>query len=869
MTLTPFAQARAAARTLPVWVVLAAVVGPARGGLAAQTTETPPLVPGQFVSVTPEGDYRTHVVHEFFLGKNHREEWSTPITVEVLDLAAFAGGLTPVRRGGGLQTRSLRLRGADGVLYNFRSLDKDASRTLDPELRRSVAARVLQDQISALLPVSALVVAPLLEAAGVLHADPVLRVMPDDPRLGEFREEFAGMLGLLEERPDEGPDGTPGFAGSERVTGSDRMLERLEESPEDRVDGRAFLRARLLDIFVGDWDRHPDQWRWAEFDEGDGRSRWEPIPRDRDWALARLEGVLVWAAGFLWPHYHGFDHDYPSAFQATWSGRALDRRILPTLSWDDWRVVVEDVQARLGDPVLEEAVSRLPPGYAALMGEELLRALRNRRDVLPDMAREFYELLAAEPDLWATDEDEDVEVDRRPDGSVDVRYAVEGRAYLARTFSPQETNEIRLHLRGGDDRVTVQGQAPSSIQVRVIGGGGDDTVEDDTDGRALAIYDHRGDNRISVGPAAHVDEYDYEEPDDPGSATHQARARDWGSYAVPVPYLSVDSDLGLFVGAGFVRWGYGFRHFPWETRVAASVGIGTASGKLRAALDLDVPLLGPDVRIRAGASWSGAEVNRFYGRGNGTSAEGDADRFKAEREEVRADALVTILPSDGVWFGFGPSLRFYDLFGNPGRLVTELQPYGAEEAFGILGLAGEVGMERRDVVGAAEHGGYARVRGHLYPAVWDARSTFGAVRVEGAAYTTLDAALEPNFAVRAGAARVFGDAPYQELAYLGGQGSLRGFPNDRFAGQGALFASAEVRLTLGELFFLLPGDFGVLGLVDVGRVFDDEDTVGDVHSSVGGGVWTSFVNRSGTVSLTLANGSDGDLRVYLKAGMPF
>ncbi len=825
--------------------------------------------PGDTVAVTPEGRYDANAIHRFLLGSNHREIWSTPMSVEVLDLDSFAGGLTPLRRGGGLQTRSLRFVGTDGVVYNFRSLDKDASRTLDPELRRSIAARVLQDQISALLPLSALVVAPLLEAGGVLHASPVLRIMPDDPRLGEFREEFAGLLGLLEERPDEGPDGTEGFGGSTRVTGSERLLERLEESPRHRVDAAEFLRARLLDVYVGDWDRHPDQWRWAEFPGEDGRSSWHPIPRDRDWALARLQGALVQAAGLLWYHYHGFGHDYNSAFRSTWSGRALDRRILPELTWAEWESVAADLQRRLTDRVIADAVRQLPESYYVQLGEDLESALRNRRDGLMDMAREFYDLLAGSVDLWATDEDERVAVRRHPDGRIDVEYSVDGASYLGRTFLPEETREVRLFLRGGEDRVRIEGAGPATIAVRIVGGGGDDAFVDETDGRGVHVYDDRGDNTYDLGGSAKLDDEDYDEPDDPGSATHQARPRDWGAYAVPIPYLSLDSDLGLFAGAGILRWTYGFRHFPYKSRLSASVGIGTASGKPRAVLDWDFPLSGPRVRGRLRARWSGAEVNRFYGRGNGSDAGDDPELSKAEREEVGVDAFLVAAPSPGVSVGIGPTVRYYDLFENPGRTVRTLLPYGAEQGFGIAGLGGELTVERRNVLTAASEGGYLRLSGRWFPSIWDAREAFGGVKAEAAVYRSLDAALSPTLAVRVGAEKVFGEAPYQQLAYLGGLTSLRGFPNDRFAGDGAVFANAELRLALGDLFFFLPGEFGVHGLADVGRVFDDADDVSDLHTSFGGGAWIAFVNRAGLISLTLANGSDGDLRVYTRAGFPF
>ena len=49
---------------------------------------------------------------------------------------------------------------------------------------------VLQDLISALLPTGALVVDPLMEATGILHAKHTLVVIPDDPGLMEFHREF-------------------------------------------------------------------------------------------------------------------------------------------------------------------------------------------------------------------------------------------------------------------------------------------------------------------------------------------------------------------------------------------------------------------------------------------------------------------------------------------------------------------------------------------------------------------------------------------------------------------------------------------------------------------------------------------------------
>jgi hypothetical protein len=56
--------------------------------------------------------------------------------------------------------------------------------------------------------------------------------MPDDERLGEFRKDFAGILGMIEEYPHV-PDDAPGFAGALKIIDSEELLKRLNEDPTE------------------------------------------------------------------------------------------------------------------------------------------------------------------------------------------------------------------------------------------------------------------------------------------------------------------------------------------------------------------------------------------------------------------------------------------------------------------------------------------------------------------------------------------------------------------------------------------------------------------------------------------------------------
>src|SRR6266545_644630 len=298
-------------RVAPIAALLLAV---SWGGAEAQARRA-----RDTVVITPGAEYRAGGLHRFFFGTRYRDLWTTPITVPVLDLAHYAGGLKPSRTGGGQQTRSLRFTGGDGREYAFRSVSKDPSAVLPDELKNTFAASLLKDQMSSGHPAGPLVVASLLKSAGVLEATPVLFVMPDDPALGEFRKEFAGLLGMIEERAKETGEEETSFAGASEIVSTEKLLARLDDEPKVRVDARGFLLARLTDVFLGDWDRHRLQWSWALVG-AEGKQRWLPIPKDRDQAFSRFDGFLLDQARRASPQLLDFGPRYGNMTGATWNG---------------------------------------------------------------------------------------------------------------------------------------------------------------------------------------------------------------------------------------------------------------------------------------------------------------------------------------------------------------------------------------------------------------------------------------------------------------------------------------------------------------------------------------------------------------------
>lgn len=839
--------------------LLTAALPAAASSLAAQTAP-------DSVTVTPGARYEAGALHRWLLGSGNRHLWTTALRVPVLDLATWAGGLTPTERGGGMQTQSLRLRSADGIEYVFRSVDKDPSSILPPDLRETLVDDVVQDQISAAHPVGALVAAPLLDAVGVLHLDPQLYVMPDDARLGEFREDFAGLLGTIEVRPNEGTGDVPGFLGATLVIGTDRLFERIEENLE-RIDERAFLSARLLDAFLGDWDRHRDQWRWARFGESRD-SLWHPIPRDRDQAFVRFDGLLVALARETYPQLVRFGREYPSALGLTWNGRELDRRLLVGLEWPAWDSVAGALQAALTDDVLDLAVAALPPEHARISGESLREALRARRDGLRRFARDFYELLAGVVEVHTTDADETallrrlssdelhvVVNARTPDGDVRV---------YERTLLASETAEFRLDLHGGADSARVTGESGGGITIRILGGGADDVLIDESGG--VRFYDTSGDNEFIRGPGTRVDERPYEHrgPEYPPSQP----PRDWGMHYRFPAFFGFAPDVGLLLGISAERFTYGFRTWPYRSRIRLTGSVGLAAAALRAQFDVDVHRRNSGIRWTLSGRGSGLDVLRFYGFGNQTTDEGEENRFKVDQRVFSLESRVVFPLGRGrSRVSVGPVARLTETEANEDRLIAQTSPYGWG-TFRQVGLYADIELDGRDRARAATRGVWLRIGGAVHPRLLDVESTFGEAEAIATAYVTLPALSRPTLAVRLGGRKVWGRYPYADAAFIGDSETVRLGVQRRYAGDAAAWVNTEVRVKLARMMLVVPADVGVSLLHDTGRVWLAGEDSGRWHRSVGAGMWLAFLSPGNTVGITVVR-AEGRTGVYAGAGFPF
>ena len=826
------------------------------------------------VVVVPGDIYAAGSFHRWLLGDNYRDEWTTPITVPVLDLRSFHGGLVPTKEGGGMQAKSLRFVAPDSAEFVFRQVRK-TSLFLTDEYKHTIIWYIVRDEGSASHPTGALAAAPMLGVADVLHPSPRLYYMPDDPLLGDFRKDFAGRLGMVEEYPSVPKKGRA-FADAEKIIDSEELLDAINKDSENQVDARTLLTARLMDLLLGDNDRHPDQWRWARLGKKDN-APWEPIPRDRDKVFVSYEGVVLNITRLLVPSLVTFHKKYPNPTHLFANAGEFDRRLLGSLDRAVWDSVAVSLTQRITDPVIDRAVQAMPPDYAK-GSREIAAKLKVRRDRLRGAANRYYHELWRVADIHGSDADDQATVLRSGEGIVDVRVQSGGSTYFARRFNFGETKEIRIYLHGGNDRATVEGNARRSIPVRIIGGNGTNSFTD-----LSTVNGKRSPTRFYDAGTVQDLKYARDTVDEKKNLddafNHRFNRRPWiraygelippqtdnGSKLRLEPSVHSQRGLGIYPTIGVTRYGYGFRTVPYSSMAHADFSYATGSGRVRVRSALDKRFEGSDTHIPITAHMSQFEVVQFHGFGN------DVPDLRGRFYDVR-QRQWQLFPAIGRSFNpasdisLGPIVRYTKTDSLVNRFITQQRPYGFSQ-FGEAGLRLKVHLDSRYIPDTLKPRFVVDVTGSAYPGLWDVVKTYESADAWAAAFFTIPMAKKPVLALRAGGKKLWGPFPYFDAAFLGGSETFRTEEKQRYAGDASLYGTTELRVPLAKFPFILPLDVGAIGFYDAGRVYVNGDSPGGWHTAAGGGFWVGYLNPGTSLNVLFTNNKQR--RVTTNIGFAF
>jgi hypothetical protein len=826
------------------------------------SAKEPAPPPSQKTATAVAGEHYTGGgVKRFFLGDTYRDLWTTPVTVPVLKLGAYAGGLTPTKTHKGNQTLSLRFKNPKGLEFSFRLIDKYKINT-PKGWENSIVASVGRDQISAQHPAGTVVADGFQTAAGVLHPTPQLVVMPDDPALGKFREDFAGKLGWIEPYPNV-PKHGPGFAGAIEIIDTDSLQVLLDADPHQQVNDRSYLRARLVDMFLNDWDRHTGNWKWARLSQ---RGRWEPIARDRDKVMVGYGGIAS-ISGKVVPELVRFSRTYPSMHSLTIHSLDLDRRILAGLDAAAFDSAAVFLQACFTDAVIDSSLRAMPREYYKSLPRSQT-VLRERRDQLREVAAEFYHYLSPYVDIHATDE-----ADRATVTLIDRRHVdVEVRAgdappHFCRRFDANDTREVRLYVHDGDDRVVVRGEAKPDLRVRVIGGNGNnriiDAPDEPDDPLDVAIYDNGDVKDVHYGPTRIKTENADDEPNFDRRplvdyAGHwRAVPVDGGGKLRPLASLDAPGDLGLVPGLGFASDRYGFRAFPYQSSIRALGEYSTGVDGWRATVTGDKRFADQELHIRAAARMSDLEVLNFYGYGNDTPG-GPEDFFAVRQRQWLFEPAVAYALGARTDVTLGPVAQYSTIDDVPDRFITEAQPYGYGN-FGQVGFRLGLHGDTRDHERKSHHRKLLLdLSAAAYPSWWDVQKPYGVLSALTATYIPLPVPVHPILALKAGGKKLLGDEfPFQDAAYIGGRPSERGEVRERYAGDASLYGTVELRFPVAQFALLLPLDTGVYVWGDAARVYLNGDSPGGWHTARGIGAWIGILSPAAALTIEGEPGKSG------------
>lgn len=804
-------------------------------------------------------------------GNHYRNIYGTDVTAPTALLDTLYGGLKVVRAGGGHQTRSLRLEAKDGKTYNMRALKKSAvqflqtviikDKIVEDDFSNTIPEDLILDFYTAAHPYGAFTIPQLSDAAGVLHTNPKLYYVPKQKALGKYNEEYGDELYMIVERPDKEFDGAL-FDYADDVESTEDLLAKLRKDEKYKLDEESYIRARVFDMLIGDWDRHNDQWRFAQHKDDDGTSVFVPIPKDRDQAFSNFDGGLLDVVRTLFNTSRQFQVYGAELKHTKWfnsAGIKLDHALIQNYGKEAWLEQAATIQKNVTDQVIESAFKDLPKEAQDETASEIKEKLKGRRDNIVEIAGEYYDYLAKLQVITGTDKDDYIEITRLPEGKTNIKtYRLKdggkGDIMVDRTFDAKETKEIWVYGLDDDDVFEVKGDGNNPIFIRIIGGQNNDTYRI-ANGKKIKVYDQKS-KKSSVedkGGAAFrfTDNYDYNTFD---------YKKQIQSVNLFLPVVGFNPDDGVKLGFSDVYTINGFQRNPFSQQHSIAFGYYFATQSFDVNYEGEFANIFGKWNFLIGGYFKNETFSENY-FGDGNETINPDYEFDAELDYNRVR-----MGGYGAAFGFkkdspyGSMFQFKAMFdaieveGTDGRFISEVIPAPTEldETKNFVTAEGIYQYESYDnKINPTRGMDFSVVAGGTQN-IEDSDRIFGYVKPSIVFYNALtkNRKLVLKTDVR-GQFNIGNNYEFYQGAQLGNDTGLRAYRNERFTGRSAAVAGADLRYSFNKFrTALTPVQIGIFGGYDVGRVWVPNDTSDVFHSSYGGGFWVNTADLlSGTFNL--------------------
>lgn len=824
-------------------------------------------------------------LYRFLWGRRFREYYSIPVAAKVAYLDTLLGGLTPIRKGGGTQSRTLRLKDKRGRQYVMRAMKKNASQYIQasmfkdqyvqPQFENTASEDLVKDVFTGSYPYAPFVMGRLSDAIGLHHLNPKLYYIPRQNALKEFNAEFGDELYLFEEQASEGnlPLNEEGYTGN--IISTYEVLSEIQSDESKTVDENAYLKARLFDMLVGDWDRHQDQWRWLEFKQG-GKTVYRPLPRDRDQPFSRMsDGFLLGAAVRLIPPaklLRKYEDDLKHVKGFNIEPFPLDVAFIRQSTKKDWDRQVELIRRNISDQVIEEAFGNVPREVNDATIAQIKAMLKNRRQNLQKIADRYFKLVSKNVVITGTVKDDLFRIACAENGNVTVsayrkkKQGAEER-FHSKTYDPSLTKEIWIYGLDDDDTFEVTGKS-KKIRIRLIGGQNNDTFTVEKGGRVV-IYDYKSKpNEVSNAKKAAIrlqDSYDT-------NAYDLKKVKNSTNQIIPIIGANPDDGLKLGINNLYTRYGFERNPFSSQQQVKAAYYFATSGYELTYRAEIAKIFKNLNLEVRAGLQSPNFTQN-FFGYGNQTLNHDEELGMDFNRVRVRALSFMPALKwrdRSGSSVSLGLSYQSIEVNLTPGRFVEnnpQLPAYIFDEVqFAGADLSYE--FENQDSKAYPTLGMKTAVSvGHK--ANLDASRSYSYIIPELSVTHRLHPAGRLVLATKLKSHINLGDGfEFYQAASIGGTDGLRGFRNQRFTGNSSFYQNTDLRLSFSSMKTrFIPIKLGVYGGFDYGRVWADGEDSKKWNNSFGGGFFLNGVELF-NANLGVFHSTDG-LRAAFGLGFGF
>lgn len=821
-------------------------------------------------------------------GERYRDAFSTKVIAPTVNLDTLFGGLTPIRKGGGHQSKSLRLEDNYGREYVMRALRKNAVQYLqavafkdqyiEGQFNDTYTEGLLLDVFTGAHPYAPFTIGTLSNAVGVYHTNPVLYFIPKQNALGQFNDEFGDELYMIEERPADRHRKLASFGFSNKIISTNDMLLKLRKNENHKVDEASYIRARLFDMLIGDWDRHEDQWRWAIFKEEE-KTIYRPIPRDRDQAFSIMaDGALLSFATKVVPGLRlmqSYDKELKSTKWFNLEPYPLDVALINEADRSLWDNQVKHIVINLSNEIIDKAFTYFPDEVYDETIQDIKRKLIGRRANLQKISDEYYKQINKFAVIKGTDKDDWFDVERLPNGNTKVTgYRIKkeekGPIFHQRTYNRNETKEIWIYGLDDKDTFEIIGNGDKLIPVRLIGGQNNDTYNT-KNGKRVKIYDFKSKKNEIVnnkGKLKLTDDYE--------TNVYDYKKLKYNANQL-IPTIGANQDDGFKIGIVNTYTTYGFERNPFTSQHTFSGSYYFATNGFDLTYNGEFANIVGRWNFGLEAIYTSPNYSiNFFGFGNETINPNveDEDNFSIDFNRVKL-RTVKFSPSLiwkgelGANFKIGLSYESIEVEETQGRFINTFYTInGVENSKNFIGADASYSFINKDNKAFPTLGFQTSLQ-FGYKTNIDESNGFGYVIPSIGFDYKLDSSGQLVLATKVKAHLTLGDDfEFYQAASLGASDGLRGYRNQRFTGKNAFYQSTDLRLNLRKVKTgILPLNIGIYGGVDYGRVWVDGESSNKWNNSIGGGVFANMANMM-TLNLSTFNSDDG-LRFAFALGFAF